>query len=206
MLGDEGGRRALLQSIVELTLAVFGAAACSIMRFDAPARELVFEAVAGEGAGTLVGRRIPSGTGIAGWSLASEEPISIEDVVSDPRFDRAVAESTGYVPRRLTVYPLLHGERSLGVLNVLDPGAIGQVGLADMAVLGRFASHAAMTLAAVEAARRIQAVQEDGRDHDAPLARLTRTVDGLESARRDAALALLDAVERVLDASSGPGV
>jgi GAF domain-containing protein len=195
LLGTEAGRRSLLQSIVELTLSVFGAKACSIMRFDAPARELVFEAVAGEGAGTLVGRRIPSNTGIAGWSLASEEAISIDDVLSHPRFDRDVAEQTGYIPRKLTVYPLLYGERSLGVLNVLDPGAVAQLGLADMEVLSRFASHAAMTLATVEAARRAQA---QAGASDSPLARVARTLDSLEDAQRDAALAMLDALERLL--------
>ncbi len=129
---SEAGRRALLQSVVELTLSVFGAKACSIMRHDAAARELVFEAVAGEGAGTLVGRRIPESTGIAGWSLASEEPISIDDVLSHPRFDREVAEQTGYIPTKLTVHPLLYGERSLGVINVLDAGATTTFGLAGM--------------------------------------------------------------------------
>jgi len=122
-LSSDDGRRAMLQSIVALVLAVFGAKACSIMRFDEKSRELVFEAVAGEGEDTLVGRRIPASTGIAGWSLASEEPISIDDVLSHPRFDREVAEQTGYVPTKLTVFPLLYGEESLGVLSVLDAGA-----------------------------------------------------------------------------------
>ena len=89
-LADEvAASQALLQGIVELARAVFAAKACSIMSHDPAARELVFEAVAGEGAGTLVGRRIPATTGLAGWSLASEEPIAISDVGSDPRFARA---------------------------------------------------------------------------------------------------------------------
>jgi GAF domain-containing protein len=142
----------LLQSIVELVRTVYGAKACSIMRHDAVADELVFEAVAGEGHDTLVGRRIPR-TGVAGWVLAAEEPIAIADVVSDPRFDRAIAESTGYLPTALTVFPLLHDERTLGVLNVLDQGATETIGLADMAALGRFAQHAAQALAMVEEAR-----------------------------------------------------
>lgn len=142
----------LLQSIVELVRAVFGAKACSIMRYDSTADELVFEAVAGEGHDSLPGRRIPR-TGVAGWVLIAEEPIAIEDVISDPRFDRTVAESTGYVPKALTVFPLLYDERTLGVLNVLDQSAAPSVGLADMEVLGRFASHAAIALALVESAR-----------------------------------------------------
>jgi GAF domain-containing protein len=202
LLGTEAGRRRLLQAIVELTQSVFGAGACSIMRFDESTDELVFEAVAGAGAETLVGRRIPSRTGLAGWCLASEEPIAIADVAGDPRFAREVAEETGYVPRGLAVYPLLHEERSLGVLNVLDQGAGEQVGLADMAVLGRFAAHAAMTLAVVEAARRAQALHAEGGAGGVTLAGIARALDTAEGSRREAAVALLEALETLLQADT----
>jgi GAF domain-containing protein len=202
ILATEAGRQALLQSIVELTLSVFGAKACSIMRFDEPARELVFEAVAGEGQGALVGRRIPSSTGIAGWSLASEEPISIDDVLRHPRFDREVAESTGYVPSKLTVYPLLYGERSIGVINVLDQAAVAHVGLADMNVLARFATLAAMALATVDSARQTEALLARGGTDESPLARVTRALESLEAEQRAAALTMLDSLASLLRARS----
>ena len=192
-LSSDDGRRAMLQSIVALVLAVFGAKACSIMRFDEKSRELVFEAVAGEGEDTLVGRRIPASTGIAGWSLASEEPISIDDVLSHPRFDREVAEQTGYVPTKLTVFPLLYGEESLGVLSVLDAGATAHFGLAGMESLAHFASHAAMTLAAVQAARRAQASRDE-----APLQALAEAIDSLDEQGRRRALTLIAALEPLI--------
>ena len=130
-LATEPERQALLQALVEMTRSVFASKACSIMSHDVGAQELMFEAVAGEGAGTLIGQRMPAKTGVAGWVLASEEPLAIADVRKDPRWARDVAESTGFVPTNLTVYPLLHGERSLGVLSVLDQGITRQVGLAD---------------------------------------------------------------------------
>lgn len=145
-LADSSEPRRLLQSIVELGRGVFGARACSIMSHDAGARELVFEAVAGEGADTLVGRRLPATTGLAGWSLASEEPISVADVRRDPRFARDVAESTGFVPSAITVFPLLTRGQAIGVLSVLDQGAASSVGLAEMSVLGTLADHAATVL------------------------------------------------------------
>ena len=61
----------LLQSIVDLARATFGARASSILSLDEDANELVFAAVAGEGSDSLVGRRIPSSTGIAGWVLVT---------------------------------------------------------------------------------------------------------------------------------------
>lgn len=174
---------------------MFGAKACSIMRFDVPARELVFEAVAGEGAGTLVGRRIPASTGIAGWSLASEEPISIDDVLSHPRFDREVAEQTGYIPTKLTVHPLLHGERSLGVISVLDAGATTSFGLAGMETLSRCAAHAALALAAVDAAR-----DADGGADENPLGPLGHALASLEGERRAAAVSAIEALATLLRA------
>ena len=193
-LATEPERQALLQALVEMTRSVFSSKACSIMSHDAPARELVFEAVAGEGAGTLVGNRLPANTGVAGWALASEEPLAIADVRQDPRFARDVAESTGFVPTNLTVYPLLHGERSLGVLSVLDQGITRQVGLADMNVLARIATHAATVLSLVLAAREAEAAGEG----TGALAGVERALAAAAPAQREAAQAVLEALQRLL--------
>jgi GAF domain-containing protein len=191
---NERERQELLQAIVALGRAIFGAKACSIMRFDAATDELVFAAVAGEGEDTLVGRRIPSRTGVAGWVLHSEEAIAIEDVLHDPRFARDVAESTGYVPKGLTVFPLLHDEHAHGVLNVLDRGAGGAVGLADLEVLARLARLAAQALVAVEQSREAES------DADDELTRLGRALGSADPARRDAAHDVLAALRGLLDA------
>ena len=61
VLGSEQAHTALLQSIVEVARAIFGAQAASIFLLDEDADELVFEAVAGEGEGELVGPPLPLG-------------------------------------------------------------------------------------------------------------------------------------------------
>jgi GAF domain-containing protein len=193
-LATEAGRQRLLQAVAEVTRAVFAAKACSLMSHDTATRELVFEAVAGEGSQQLPGRRIPATTGLAGWALASEEPIAVGDVRSDPRWARDVADDTGFVPTRMTVYPLLHDERSLGVLSVLDQ-ASELVGLADMDILARLADHAAGILALVQAAR--------GADvsggHAGPLTGLERALASASPEQREAALAALAGVTRLLE-------
>ena len=185
-LGDSATQRRLLQSIVELGCSVFGARACSIMSHDASTRELVFEAVAGEGADTLVGRRLPATTGLAGWSLASEELISVADVRKDPRFARDVAESTGFVPSAITVVPLLAREQAIGVLSLLDQGASSSVGIAEMGVLGTLADHAAAILQLVLDAR----LQPADESSDA-LDTLRRAVDAAGESERQALLAIV---------------
>ena len=195
VLGSEQAHAALLQSIVEVARAIFGAQAASIFLLDEDADELVFEAVAGEGEGELVGRRFPSGTGVAGWVLVTRQPLALDDLGKDRRFARDAAESTGYVPRALMAVPLLHDERALGVLEVLDPPAESPFGLEEMELLGLFAGQAAIALDLLQRARRAKAVLDGGDDALAAVARLTAALAGRED---DAGLRLLAALEAVL--------
>jgi GAF domain-containing protein len=190
--------RALLQSIVEVARAIFGARASSIFLLDEEADELVFEAVAGEGSETLIGKRLPSSTGIAGWVLVTRQPLVLEDVQNDPRFARDVAEGTGYVPQGLMAVPLLHDERSLGVLQVLDRPQRAKFSLAEMDLLGQFGGQAAVALDLLRNARRAKAVLDGGDSELATVARVAAALDGLEGDRRDAGLRLLAELERVL--------
>ena len=196
VLGAEKNYRELLQSIVEVARAIFHAKASSVFLLDEQADELVFEAVAGEGSESLVGQRFPSSTGIAGFVLVSRQPLVIEDVLADPRFSRETAESTGFVPKGLMAVPLLHEENVLGVLEVLDRPTDGRFTLAEMELLGLFASQAAIALDLLQRARRAQATLE-GRGELSALASLATK---LEEQREDsgAALELIAALAKVL--------
>jgi len=194
VFGAEEDYRALLHSVVEVARAIFRAKASSIFLLDAQADELVFEAVAGEGADTLVGKRFPSSTGIAGWVLVTGQPLVIEDVAADPRFGRDAAESTGFVPKGLMAVPLLHEERSLGVLEVLDRPKDARFTLAEMELLTLFANQAAIALDLLQRARRAQAALS-GTSESAVLARLAAK---LEERADDGALRFLQVLEELL--------
>jgi len=194
VFGAEEDYRALLHSVVEVARAIFRAKASSIFLLDAQADELVFEAVAGEGADTLVGKRFPSSTGIAGWVLVTGQPLVIEDVAADPRFGRDAAESTGFVPKGLMAVPLLHEERSLGVLEVLDRPKDSRFTLAEMELLTLFANQAAIALDLLQRARRAQSVLR-GEGQAAVLARLAAK---LEERADDGALRFLQVLEELL--------
>src|SRR5215210_2973872 len=158
VVGSEEGFQSLLVSIAEVARAIFGAEASSIFLYDEGTDELVFEAVAGEGAETLVGQRFPASTGIAGWVLVTRQPLVIEDVTEDPRFAKDFAEETGYVPKGLMAVPLLYEERALGVLEVLDRPQRTQFSLVEMDLLGLFANQAAIALDLLRRTRRAEAV------------------------------------------------
>jgi len=196
-LASDDAHRALLQSIVDVARAIFGARAASIFLLDEAADELVFEAVSGEGADSLVGTRLPSSTGIAGWVLVTRQPLVLDDVKSDPRFSRETAERTGFVPQGLMAVPLLYEERALGVLQVLDRPQRSRFSLQEMDLLGLFASQAAVALELLRSARNARSALE-GTGELAVLARIAASLEQLEDERREAGLRLLADLERVL--------
>jgi GAF domain-containing protein len=191
VVGSEESFRALLGAIVEVARQIFGAKASSILLLDSDTDELVFEAVVGEGEDTLLGTRFAAGTGIAGWVLATRTPLVIEDVHSDPRWSRDVAEGTGYVPRGLMAAPLLHDEGALGVLSVLDRPEQTLFSLQEMELLGLFANQAAIAVDLLLKARRAESLLDGDGGELAVVARLAATVDSLEDERRAAGLRLL---------------
>ena len=124
------------------------------------------------------------------------QPLVIEDVTRDPRFASDVAADTGYVPKGLMAVPLLHEERALGVLEVLDRPSDARFTLAEMDLLGLFANQAAIALDLLQRARRAQATLA-GEGDVAVVARLARKLEERREEGGDA-FALLDALERLL--------
>jgi GAF domain-containing protein len=199
--GDEATSRQLLQSIVDVARTIFAAEAASIFLHDEEADELVFEAVSGRGGESLVGTRFPSSTGIAGFALVTRQPLVIDELSNDPRFSRERAASTGYVPDSIVASPLLHDERVLGVLSVLDRARDRPFGLAELELLSRFSTQAAIGLDLLQRARTARAALSG--DRDAGL--VGRLAGLLEREDAEAGRRLLEALEQLLTSrADGP--
>jgi GAF domain-containing protein len=190
VVGSAESFQALLNAIVRVARAIFGARASSVLLLDEASEELVFEAVVGEGEESLLGMRFPADRGIAGWVLATRTPLVIEDVRKDPRFAADVAEGTGYVPSGLMAAPLLHDEEILGVLEVLDRPERAHFSLQEMDLLGLFANQAAIAVDLLLRARKAEQLLDEKGDL-AVVARLAATVDSLPDERREVGLRLL---------------
>jgi len=198
VVGSQETFRELLQSVVDVARAIFSAQASSIFLLDEENDELVFEAIAGPGADTLIGQRFPSSTGVAGWVLVTRQPLVIEELEQDPRFAREAAESTGFVPKGLMAVPLLHEERALGVLEVLDRPQQAAFSLKEMELLGLFASEAAIALDLLQKARLARAVLEDEGTEATALARLAQRLSDAEPEQQEAAERLIRAINDFL--------
>jgi GAF domain-containing protein len=140
--------------------------------------------------------RIPSDKGIAGWVLLTGQPIMIDDLSRDPRFNREAAERTGYVPTALMGVPLVYAEHSLGVLQVLDRSPERSFPLSEIDLLIRFAHQAAIGLELLRTARRARSAAEADDSTSAVLARIGTLVDSRDDG--GAGLKLLEALEAVL--------
>jgi GAF domain-containing protein len=147
---DSDAEQDLLQLIVEATVALFEAEAASIALFERNPDRLIYRVAAGaQGQGAL-GLEVPPTRGIVGFVFSTGQPLALSDVLSDPRFDRATAERTGYVPRSIAAVPLIDRDQTVGVLQVLDKRTSPTFTLKDMELMAVFATQAA---AAIRAAR-----------------------------------------------------
>ena len=139
---------AVLRSVVEATVALFGAEAASIALFDATTDRLVFRVAAGSQGEGVVGLAIPPDEGIAGYVFTTGQPLALSDVARDSRFGRSAAEQTGYVPRSLVAVPLIDDEGTLGVLEVLDKRDEAAFNLHDVELASVFARQATVAIRA----------------------------------------------------------
>ncbi|MDL2334965.1 MAG: GAF domain-containing protein [Chloroflexota bacterium] len=147
---DADAEQALLQTIVEATVMLFEAEASSIALFERNPDRLEFRVAAGAQGQGAIGLSVPPSKGIVGYVFSTGQPLALSDVLSDPRFDKATAEKTGYVPRSIAAVPLNDAETTVGVLQVLDKHTSPTFSLRDMELLAVFARQAA---AAIRAAR-----------------------------------------------------
>jgi GAF domain-containing protein len=152
---------AVLRSIVEATVALFGAEAASLALYDPTADRLVFRVAAGARGDGVVGLAIRPDEGVAGYVFTTGQPLALADVEGDARFGRAAAEQTGYVPRSLVAVPLLDEEGTIGVLEVLDKRDAAGFDLRDVELAAVFARQAAVAIRSSRLERDVRTLVRD---------------------------------------------
>lgn len=136
----------LLEMIVETAAQVIAAQAGSLFLVDRARQELIFEVAIGPRAQEVRQFRVPLGQGIAGLVAVSGQPMAVADVQDDPRHASGIARAVGYLPRSILCVPLLYDDQVIGVLELLDREGGQPFSTADMAVLGMFATLAAVAI------------------------------------------------------------
>ena len=147
----------LLQLIVDAVGSLFGAEASSIALFERDPDRLEFRVAGGAHGAGVIGMSVAPTEGIVGYVYSTGESVALSDISADPRFDRDVAEQTGYLPRSVAAVPLVTDEQVVGVLQVFDKQSGETFNVRDMELLATFAAQAGAAISGT----RVQ--------HDVPL-------------------------------------
>lgn len=99
---------------------IFAPTHWSLFLRDGKTGDLTFAVVVGTASGKLSGRRLPRGTGIAGWIAERQEALIIQDVSTDPRFDPEADRSSGFETRSIIGVPLVFKGRTFGVIELVN--------------------------------------------------------------------------------------
>jgi len=149
----------LLPEIIDVSLAVAGADAGSLLLYDPKAGDLEFRYVVGEAKDRLTGVHHSASTGICGRVFSTGVAEISDDPRSDKSHDQEVGQRVAYVTRNMVTVPLKTGEGEvIGVMQILNK----QDGLfdeADLEVLSILAAHAAMAIEHVELMRRARVAE-----------------------------------------------
>ena len=84
--------------------------------------------------------RIRLGEGLVGAAVASEQPLLVNDLRSDPRYLEFVAGMNSEI-----VVPLMHKSRPIGALNILSQNR-DHFTIRDVAIMRQFGAHVAIAL------------------------------------------------------------
>lgn len=111
----------VLRSLMTQVRDYFQVEAASVALLDEKTDKLVFRVAVGEAAGVVIGMRLVSDEGIAGWVIQSGEPAMVPDAHSDERFCSAVDDSTDFYARAMLVVPIKVDDRVIGVTEAINP-------------------------------------------------------------------------------------
>ncbi len=177
----------LLERAMQVASSVTDAEAASLMLIDRNRRELIFASSHSDQAELLKQQHISMDTGIAGWVATHNQPLIVNDVNQDPRFNPQVDASTGFVTRSIACVPLQTKGRTIGVLEALNKKSAEGFNEDDLEVMLTLAAQAAI---AIENARLYQSLREE-RD---------KIIEAQETVRHELARKLHDGAIQLLAA------
>lgn len=133
----------LLAAIMQASTELLGAESSSLLLLDEDADELEFKVATGDP--ELVGVRMPSSKGIAGESIATQEPVVKDNVAGDSRHYGEVDKAAGSTTRNVVAVPLLVKDRPIGVLEAINRES-AELSAEDMDIAKALASLAAVAI------------------------------------------------------------
>ncbi len=135
----------LLSTIVSTAAETVGAEAGSILLYDDDGK-LRFQTASGIAAGAVKPMSVAPGQGIAGWTAQTGKAAIVNDVESDPRFERRFDRESGFRTRSILCVPLIFDSKVIGVIELLNKNDGGEFDAEDESLLGGLADQAAISI------------------------------------------------------------
>ncbi len=160
----------VLRSLMAQVRDYFQVEATSVAMLDEEAGELVFRVAVGEAAEEVTGLRMSSDLGVVGWVARSGESLLVPKTRANGRFYAGVDESTGFETRVILAVPIKAHDRTIGVIEVINPtdGAFDDdaqrllLSVADLAAVA--IQNAELYERARQAERRYESLFNEGSD------------------------------------------
>lgn len=135
----------VIEVVMDKIRSLIDAEAWSLLLRDQNGR-LVFRRAMGPKGEVLTDMAVPDKKSIAGWVADKGEPIIVNDVRRDKRFNPIVDRKTGFRTRSILCAPLLSRGKVIGVLEVINKRGHGGFTPEDMTLLCTLVEPAAIAL------------------------------------------------------------
>ncbi len=117
---DEKNLMGMLDRCLYDVMRAVGARDGSLAQLDQETGDLVFIIVHGELSEQLVGHRIKSDAGIAGWAFQNGEEVIVNNPHQDWRFSSQVDREFAFVTHSILCVPVRRDERPMGVIELVN--------------------------------------------------------------------------------------
>lgn len=136
--------QAVMDELVRLTTRMLSVGTCSLVLIEPDGVEMRIRAAFGLSPEVVANFRQRVGDGITGFVAKTGKPLLIEDVETHPMFQRK--NRSRYSTKSLLSVPLLHRQRTIGVLNVNNRNDSGVFTRSDEMLLSVLANFMVITM------------------------------------------------------------
>jgi signal transduction histidine kinase len=110
----------LLDAIIARAMGLTSAEAGSILLLEEDSGDLWFRTALGAAGEAVKHFRVPPGQGVAGKVADTGRPLIVNDVENDRSYSPEIANRVGFTTRNLICIPLMHENRIVGVLELIN--------------------------------------------------------------------------------------
>lgn len=109
-----------IENLLHLSAHSLNSEEASVIVRDGDSGDLIFLSAIGKVADKIIGMKIPSGKGIAGFVFSSGQPMAITDAGREESFYADVDKKTGYSTQTILATPLRYNDEIIGVLEYIN--------------------------------------------------------------------------------------